>query len=172
MNYVRTVTNLCLSLIYSTASKLTGHVTQTMVAASSKPPNVLIYTGTNDTDDKRFSAVKQALTQVLNLHSYVIYRLHEQHVTTQPWIENTALLVLGNNDPVSSKLQQAFVKYLGSGGQILGLRSPFTCQVVKKPWDDQYKPFSTSIRVNHPERLLGESQQFTALCEPFYFEGN
>lgn len=156
---------------YSTASKLTGHVTQTETA-SSKPPNVLIYTGSKDDDNKKFSVVKQGLAQVLNLHSYVIYRLYEQQVTSHPWIENTALLVLGNNDPVSSKVQQAFVKYLRGGGQILGLCSPFTCQVIKKPWNEQFKPFAASIKVNRLYLPHGESQKFLALCEPFYFEGN
>ncbi|XP_078375574.1 biotin--protein ligase-like [Oculina patagonica] len=154
------------------SSKLTGHVTQTIATISSKPPNILIYTGCNDADDKKFSIVKQALTQVLNLHSYVIYRLHEQQVTSHPWIENTALLVLGNNDPISSKVQQAFVKYLRGGGQILGLCGPFTCQVIKKPWDDHFQPFIASVKVNHQELLQEESQQFSALCEPFYFEGD
>ena len=161
-------------LNYSTASKLhvTGHVAQTMATISSKPPNILIYSGCNDTGEKKFSVVKQALAQVLNLHSYVIYRLTEQQVTSHPWIENTALLVLGNNDPVSSKVQQAFAKYLKSGGQILGLCSPFTCQAIKKPWDEQFTPFIASIKVCHPELLQQEPQQFSALCEPYYFEGN
>ena len=153
---------------HSTASKLPDHATQTMVTASSKPPNVLIYTGTKDSDNKKFSVVKQALAQVLNLHSYVIYRLYEQQITSHPWIENTALLVLGNSDPVSSKVQQVFVEYLRGGGQVFGLCSPFTCQVIKKPWDEQFKPFIASVKVNHPE----QAQKFLALCEPFYFEGN
>lgn len=156
---------------YSTATKLAGDVSQTIATPSSKPPNVLIYTGKKDSDNKTFSVVKQALLQVLNLHSYVIYRLYEQQVTSHPWIENTALLVLGNNDPVSSKVQQAFVEYLRGGGQIFGLCSPFTCQVIKKPWDEQLKPFIASVKVNHPELPLGESPKFLALCEPFYFEG-
>jgi len=155
----------------STASKLTGHVVQTLVTSSSKPPNVLIYSGMKDSDNKRFSVVKQALAQVLNLHSYVIYRLHEQQVTSHPWIENTALLVLGNNDPISSKVQQAFVEYLRGGGQIFGLCSPFMCQVTKKSWDGQFKPFIASVKVNHPELPYGDSKIFLALCEPYYFEG-
>ena len=157
---------------YSTASKLTGHVTQTLATPSSKPPNVLIYTGTKDSDNKKFSVVKQALAQVLNFNSYVIYRLHEQQVTSHPWIENTALLVLGNNDPVSSKFQETLVEYIRGGGQIFGLCSSFTRQVIKKPWDEQLKPFIASVKMCHPELPDGESQKFLALCEPYYFEGN
>ena len=156
----------------STASKLTGHATQKRSTLSSKPPNVLIYTGSKDSDNKKFNVVKQALVQVLNLHSYVIYRLYEQQVTSHPWIENTALLVLGNNDPISSKVQQTFVEYLRSGGQIFGLCSPFTCQVVKKPWYEQFKPFVASVNMNCPDLPYGKSQKFLALCERYYFEGN
>ena len=157
---------------YSTASKLIGHVTQTVATLSSKPPNVLIYTGTKDSDNKKFNVVKQALAQVLNLHSYVIYRLYEQQVSSHPWIENTALLVLGDNDPISSKVQETFVEYLRGGGQIFGLCSPFTCQVIKKPWYEQFKPFIASFNVNCPALPYGKSQKFMALCEPYYFEGN
>ena len=155
---------------YSTASKLTSHVNKAMATTSSKPPNILIYTGTHDPEDTRFTEVKKALTQVVNLHSYVLYRLHEQQVTTHPWIENTALLVLGNSDPISSKLQQAFVKYLKSGGHILSLCSPFMCQVIKKPLEEHLKPFVASIRVNQ-EVVQGKTQKFSALCQPYYFEG-
>lgn len=143
-----------------------------MATISSKPPNILIYTGSHDAHDKKFSVIKQALSQVLDLHSYVVYRLYEQQVTSHPWIENTALLVLGNNDPVSSKVQQAFVQYLRKGGRILGLRSPFTCRVIRKPCDEQFKPYFASVKVTHPELLQTESQEFSAFCEPFYFEGN
>jgi len=153
------------------SSKPTGHVTQTSATPSSKPPNVLIYTGMKDGDNEKFSVVKQALAQVLNLHSYVIYRLYEQQVTSHPWIENTALLVLGNNDPVSSKVQQAFFEYLRGGGLIFGLCSPFTCHVIKKSWHEQFKPFIASVKVNHLELPYGDSKKFLALCEPYYFEG-
>lgn len=163
------VTNLN-SLHYSPASRLTSHVSKAMTTKSSKPPNILIYTGTYDTEGRRFIEVKRALSQVINLHSYVIYRIYEQQLTTHPWVENTALLVLGNSDSVSSKVQEVFLKYLKCGGQILSLCSPFTCQVVKKPLDEYQEPFIGSFRTN--QEVVSEVKlHFSALCQPYYFEG-
>lgn len=163
------VTNLN-SLHYSPASRLTSHVSKAMTSKSSKPPNILIYTGTYDTEGRRFTEVKRALSQVINLHSYVIYRIYEQQLTTHPWVENTALLVLGNSDSVSSKVQEVFLKYLKCGGQILSLCSPFTCQVVKKPLDEYQEPFIGSFRTN--QEVVSEVKlHFSALCQPYYFEG-
>ena len=141
-----------------------------MTTKSSKPPNILIYTGTYDTEGRRFNEVKRALSQVINLHSYVMYRIYEQQLTTHPWVENTALLVLGNSDSVSSKVQEVFLKYLKCGGQILSLCSPFTCQVVKKPLDENQEPFIGSFRTN--QEVVSEVKlHFSALCQPYYFEG-
>ncbi|XP_022803242.1 biotin--protein ligase-like [Stylophora pistillata] len=154
----------------SPATRLTSHVSKAMTTKSSKPPNILIYTGNSDTEGRRFTEVKKALSQVINLHSYVMYRIYEQQITTHPWVENTALLVLGNSDSMSSKVRQVFVKYLESGGQILSLCSPFMCQVVKKPLDKHLKPFIGSFRVNQ-EVLPDAIQDFSALCQPYYFEG-
>lgn len=109
--------------------------------------------------------------QVINLHSYAIYKLHEKHVNTHPWMDNTTLLVLGNNDSMSASVQKDFIKYLTGGGKILSLCSSFTCNVKKLPWDDKCCPFPASVEVNHPEFFQGEPQNLSALCEPFYFEG-
>ena len=87
-------------------------------------------------------------------------------MNTHPWRDNTALLVLGNNDSVSATMQKHFIKYLRNGGKILSLCSPFTFQVVKHPWDGRFEPFTASVEINHP--LRGESQ-IVSICEPFYF---
>ena len=162
------LSNQCL---YSSAKEFSRDVKKEVSAVSSKPPNVLIYSGSSDTDDRTFQSVKQALLQVLNVHSYAIYRLHEQHVSTHPWMDNTALLVLGNSDSIPASVQKDFVKFLRNGGSILGLCSRFTCQTIKHPWDDRYQPFVASIEVNHQQLFQGEPQNFSALCDPFYFEG-
>ena len=141
-----------------------------MADVSSKPPNVLIYSGRNDADNKIFNSVKQTLLQVLNLHSYAVYRLHEQHIVSHPWMDNTALLVFGNHDSIPASIQKEFVNYLRSGGNILSLCSPFTFQVVKHPWEDRYNPFIASIEISYPG-VQQEPPNVTALCEPFYFEG-
>lgn len=86
-------------------------------------------------------------------------------------MDNTTLLVLGNNDSMSASVQKDFIKYLTGGGKILSLCSSFTCNVKKLPWDDKYCPFPASVEVKHPEFFQGEPQNLSALCEPFYFEG-
>lgn len=149
-----------------------GDVKKPRDNVSSKPPNVLIYSGSNDADDKTFNSLKQTLLQVLNLHNYAIYKLHKQHVNTHPWMDNTALLVLGNNDSISASVQKDFMTYLTCGGKILSLCSSFTCQVKKLPCKDQYQPFTACFEVNHPGLFQGQPLNFSAVCEPFYFEGD
>lgn len=156
----------------SNSGQLGGDAERAVEDVSSKPPNILIYSGSSDTHNKTFNALKQTLLQVINLHSYAIYKLHEKHVNTHPWMDNTTLLVLGNNDSMSASVQKDFIKYLTGGGKILSLCSSFTCNVKKLPWDDKYCPFPASFEVKHPEFFQGEPQNLSALCEPFYFEGD
>ena len=122
-----------------------------MRGVPTKPPNVLIYSGSKDAESKVFNHVKETLLQVLNLHSYSIYHLHEKQVPSQPWMENTALLVIGDHDLPSERTQFQFLKYLRSGGKILSLCSSFTVQsVVKHPWEEKLTQFVTSVEITAP----------------------
>lgn len=158
-------------LFNSPGSHSFGDVKKVMTDVSSKPPNVLIYCGSNDTDNRIFNNVKHTLLRVLNVHSYAIYGLQEQHVSTQPWMDNTALLVIRNHDSVSTSVQKKFIKYLKAGGKILGLCSSFTPKVVKRPLKDRSELFIGTVEVCHPGLNQQGLQNVLALVEPFYFEG-
>lgn len=161
-------------LVFSTLRAPDTGCKKAMNDVSLKPPNVLIYCGRRDADNKIFSCVKETLLQVLNLHSYSIYCLHETQVNTQPWMENTALLVIAHHDSPPSQpiIQKQFVQYLRSGGKILSLCSSFTFHSVKYPWEDKFKPFITSVQLSHPGCRHQTSENVWVVCEPFYFKGD
>ena len=162
--------NNCTNLNLSSVSNDEGKKAVTDVPT--KPPNVLIYSGSKDAKSKVFNHVKETLLQVINLHSYSIYHLHEKQVHSQPWMENTALLVIGDQDLPSERIQFQFLKYLRSGGKILSLCSSFTVHsVVKHPWEEKLTQFVTSVEVTDPVCSQKPEKSVCILCDPFYFRG-
>lgn len=87
-----------------------------------KPPNVLVYTsGSKD----RFGVVSQLLSECIDVENNIIYPLLPQQVLSDPWLDSTRLLVLAEEQSLTSQLQDCFIKYLRQGGRILGLSSTF-----------------------------------------------
>lgn len=96
-----------------------------------KPPNVLVYTGSDEIDSQKFEDVRSILLQCLARDRYAIYHLRNEQVTTVPWLENTILLVL-----VASKIQkdgfcEAFLTYFLNGGTVLSMSSNFDESFLK-----------------------------------------
>ncbi|XP_069021114.1 biotin--protein ligase [Embiotoca jacksoni] len=87
---------------------------------NSKPPNVLVYTGGCE---ERFQAVRQLLSDCVNMEDSIIYALQPQQALSEPWLDNTRLLVLAEEDALSPQLQTCFLTYLSQGGKVLGLAS-------------------------------------------------
>ncbi|XP_076017504.1 biotin--protein ligase isoform X2 [Genypterus blacodes] len=85
-----------------------------------KPPNVLVYTGGCQ---KRFEAIRQLLIECINMENYVVYPLQPQQALSEPWLDNTTLLVLAENEALTPQLQTCFLTYLSRGGRVLGLSS-------------------------------------------------
>ncbi|XP_047463271.1 biotin--protein ligase isoform X2 [Mugil cephalus] len=85
-----------------------------------KPPNVLVYTGGCE---KRFQAVRDLLSGSLNMENNIIYPLQPQQALSDPWLENTRLLVLAEEEALTPQLQTRFLTYLSQGGKVLGLAS-------------------------------------------------
>lgn len=85
-----------------------------------KPPNVLVYTGGSQ---ERFQAVSQLLSECLNMENNIIYPLLPQQALSDPWLDNTRLLVLAEVEPLTPQLQTRFLTYLSQGGRVLGLAS-------------------------------------------------
>lgn len=85
-----------------------------------KPPNVLVYT--NDCQE-RFHAVRQLLSECINMENNIIYPLQPQQALSDPWLDNTRLLVLAERETLTPQLQTRFLTYLSRGGKVLGLSS-------------------------------------------------
>ena len=88
--------------------------------SNSKPPNVLVYTGGCQ---ERFQTVRQLLSECINMENNIIYPLLPQQALSDPWLDNTRLLVLAEQEALSPQLQTRFLTYLSQGGKVLGLSS-------------------------------------------------
>ncbi|XP_078121551.1 biotin--protein ligase isoform X2 [Sander vitreus] len=86
----------------------------------SKPPNILLYTGGCQ---ERFEALRQLLSECINMENNIIYPLLPQQALSDPWLDNTRLLVLAEEETLTPQLQTRFLTYLSQGGRVLGLAS-------------------------------------------------
>ncbi|XP_078619716.1 biotin--protein ligase-like isoform X1 [Branchiostoma floridae x Branchiostoma japonicum] len=86
-----------------------------------KPPNILVYTGTKDTqiEQSKFNLVKEVLQQCLGPDYYTIYQLKHDQVLSQPWAENTALIVVATPDETGDAVSQKFEHFVHEGGRLL-----------------------------------------------------
>lgn len=94
------------------------------VNLAGKPPNVLIYLGSK-TAKVEFEQVKSILQECIDADSYTIYQLHEEQVLKAPWIDNSLLLIIATEEPISEENHKQFMKFLSNGGKILGFSSSF-----------------------------------------------
>ncbi|XP_023260538.1 biotin--protein ligase isoform X1 [Seriola lalandi dorsalis] len=85
-----------------------------------KPPNVLVYT---NGCQERFHTVRQLLSECINMENNIIYPLQPQQALSDPWLDNTRLLVLAEEETLTPQLQTHFLTYLSQGGKVLGLAS-------------------------------------------------
>ncbi|XP_009960238.1 PREDICTED: biotin--protein ligase-like [Leptosomus discolor] len=95
------------------------------VNLAGKPPNVLIYLG-SETAKVEFEQVKSILQECIDVDSYTIYQLHEEQVLKDPWVDNSLLLIIATEQPISEENHKQFMKFLSKGGKILGFSSSFT----------------------------------------------
>ncbi|NXJ15215.1 BPL1 ligase, partial [Odontophorus gujanensis] len=103
-----------------------------------KPPNVLIYVGSG-TAKVDFEQVRTVIQECIDTDSYTIYHLHEEQVLKAPWIDNSLLLIIATEKPISEKNQKQFMKFLSEGGKILGLSSSFTFDGIQIKRKDKLK---------------------------------
>ncbi|XP_047234777.1 biotin--protein ligase isoform X3 [Girardinichthys multiradiatus] len=85
-----------------------------------KAPNILVYTGGCQ---ERFQAIHQLLLDCINVESNTIYPLLQEQAHSDPWLDNTRLLVLAEEESLTAELQTRFLSYLSKGGKVLGLGS-------------------------------------------------
>ncbi|NWT03790.1 BPL1 ligase, partial [Mionectes macconnelli] len=94
------------------------------VNLAGKPPNVLIYLG-SERAKGRFEQVRSILQECVGAESYTIYQLHQEQVLRDPWIDNSLLLVIATEEPIPEGSHKQFMKFLSRGGKILGISSSF-----------------------------------------------
>ena len=102
-----------------------------LLTHSGKPPNVLVYTGSDEIDSKKFEDVRSILLQCLARDRYAIYHLRNEQVTTVPWLENTILLVLVAKKIQKDGLCETFLTYFLNGGTVLSMSSNFDESFMK-----------------------------------------
>ncbi|KAJ0062184.1 hypothetical protein NL108_017421, partial [Boleophthalmus pectinirostris] len=91
------------------------------VDIGSKPPNILVYTGTSQ---ERFQIIQKVLSKCINMNKYMIYQLTPAQALGDPWLDNCRLLVVAEEEEaLSAHLQTRFLTYLSGGGRVLGLAS-------------------------------------------------
>uniref|UniRef100_A0A8C8VEC2 Holocarboxylase synthetase n=1 Tax=Pelusios castaneus TaxID=367368 RepID=A0A8C8VEC2_9SAUR len=95
------------------------------VNLTGKPPNILIYVG-SDPMKIKFETIKSVLKQCIDTDSYTIYHLVEEQVLKAPWLDNSLLLVIATEEPISEDNHKQFLTFLSKGGKILGLSASFT----------------------------------------------
>ncbi|CAM9634305.1 unnamed protein product [Bubo scandiacus] len=100
------------------------------VNLAGKPPNILIYLG-SETAKGEFEQVKSILQECIDADSYTIYQLHEEQVLKDPWVDNSLLLIIATEEPISEENHKQFMKFLSKGGKILGFSSAFTFDGVQ-----------------------------------------
>uniref|UniRef100_UPI00398F5370 biotin--protein ligase isoform X2 n=1 Tax=Pristiophorus japonicus TaxID=55135 RepID=UPI00398F5370 len=99
---------------------------------SVKPPNVLIYVGSDHSRYLiKFQQIKSVLMDCLDNDCYTIYPLLEEQVLKVPWVDNSLLLVVACDEPVSEQIHVRFMTYLAKGGKILGLCTSFSFGEIK-----------------------------------------
>nr|XP_006126053.1 biotin--protein ligase isoform X2 [Pelodiscus sinensis]XP_006126054.1 biotin--protein ligase isoform X2 [Pelodiscus sinensis]XP_025041875.1 biotin--protein ligase isoform X2 [Pelodiscus sinensis]XP_025041876.1 biotin--protein ligase isoform X2 [Pelodiscus sinensis] len=100
------------------------------VNLTGKPPNVLIYVG-SDPMKIKFEKIKSVIKECIDTNSYTIYQLVEEQVLKAPWLDNSLLLVIATEEPISEENHKQFLTYLSKGGKILGLSALFTFGTIQ-----------------------------------------
>lgn len=103
--------------------------------SSGKPPNVLVFTGGCE---EQFLKIRSLLVECVDTDCYAIYHLRPQQALSEPWLDNTLLLVLATDQTLTPQLQLRFLSYLSQGGKLLGLSSSLCpAGLTLRPGDTQ-----------------------------------
>ncbi|XP_061483664.1 biotin--protein ligase isoform X2 [Rhineura floridana] len=100
------------------------------VNLTGKPPNILIYVG-SDPEKVKFEEIKSLIMECVDINAYTVYQLLEKQVLSVPWLDNALLLIIAASDPISDAVSKQFLTFMSKGGKILGLGSSFTFGGIK-----------------------------------------
>ncbi|XP_043087719.1 biotin--protein ligase isoform X2 [Puntigrus tetrazona] len=83
-----------------------------------KPPNLLVFTGGCE---QRFQEIRSLLQNCVDTDTCAVYHLSPRQALSEPWLDNTLLLVLATDETLAPDLQLRFLSFLSRGGRLLGL---------------------------------------------------
>ncbi|XP_046849014.1 biotin--protein ligase-like [Xenia sp. Carnegie-2017] len=88
---------------------------------STRPPNVLIYTGKGKNSSAAFQNLKDFFGRCLNRDKYVLYQLKEESILREPWQENTEVLIVVSDLSINleESHEKSFEKFFRQEGKLL-----------------------------------------------------
>ena len=78
-----------------------------------------------------FAGVKSVISQCVSTDQYIIYHLKHDQVSSTPWQDNTALLVIAS-DKVYDGVDRQFLDYFLRGGTLISFGSAFDGLIVER----------------------------------------
>ncbi|XP_023242006.1 uncharacterized protein LOC111640237 isoform X1 [Centruroides sculpturatus] len=106
------------------------------IDASSKPPNIFIYTGEEESGPSSlFRSIKDNLQLCLKPNCYTIYSLTPTQVNQIVWRDNTELLIV-SCDELNEKVNKCFSAFVHSGGKVLSFCSNLDILSYKLSYED------------------------------------
>lgn len=96
------------------------------VTLQTKPPNVLVLSGSQWRKNTVFCTIKERLTACLDRHRYVVYALSPEDAIKTPWKENCRLLVVPSilePETFTDDLLHELGAYIEGGGVLLSMHS-------------------------------------------------
>lgn len=116
-----------------------------------KPPNILIYLGSENATVE-FEQIRSILQECIDADSYTIYQLHEDQVLKDPWTDNSLLLIIATQKPISKENHEQFMKFLSKGGKILGFSSSFVFEGIQIKRRNKLKKTVQEVVVSKMDR--------------------
>ena len=114
-----------------------------------KPPNILIYTDSDEDQPIRFIIVVNLLQQCISREHYAMYHLKRSQVTSTPWIENTVMLILAADKVPRQGIAECFLAYFINGGLLFSLACNFDELFLRR--SDVSKPNLKVLKLNYED---------------------
>ena len=121
------------------------------LGSSGKPPNILVYTGSDEEHPSRFTNVVHLMQQCLSRDHYALYHLKRSQVTTTPWIENAVMLVVAADRVPKQGIAECFLAYFINGGFLLTLASNFDEFFLNKSPHNEDQTFPRVITFDYED---------------------
>jgi len=146
--------------------------TNVLSSFTTKPPNILVYTGTVD-KEANFDTVRDQLCNVVSPDSYTVYSLDDHKVLEHPWSKNSVLLIIYSKIQIKDDIMNEFKLYVQNGGCILSVgRGGRHLVDGVESREFELHQLSNTCKIDvETESLNVQEREFEVDCEPFYYSG-